>query len=127
MSKKNLGRILIVAVTLVVSVYVAALWLVPVLTVTVHNVGESPMFDLQIHVTGNSYQLGDLQSGAATSCDVQAAGESDVEISYRLKDGSTKSHKLDCYIESGYRGHIDSEFVDGQLRSVTHEIRLSLL
>ncbi len=127
MSKRVVGRILIVAASLVIAVYIAFLWLATGVSVTVRNGGELPLYGLTIQTTGNSYQLGDLPRGTEKGCQVQAKGESAVEITYQLEDGSTKCHKLDCYFESGYRGKIEAEVGNGQLISVTHEIWLPLL
>ncbi len=48
-------------------------------------------------------------------CTVNPTGESHVEISYRLPDGTTQRHAVDCYFESGYRGAVDAEIRDGEL------------
>ncbi len=57
----------------------------------------------------------------------KADGESHVEISYRLPDGTTHRNVVDCYFESSYRGTVDAEIQDGGLIQSSHQIRHSLL
>ena len=94
---------------------------------TVHNVGSSQLIDLQVHVTGKSYDLGDIASGALKKCKVNPTGESHVEISYRLPDGTPKRHSVDCYFESGYRGEVNTEINDRELIKTSDQIRISIL
>jgi hypothetical protein len=88
---------------------------------------NSPLVDLQVHVTGKSYDLGDIASGAMKECKVNPTSESHVEISYRLPDGTTPRHPFDCYFESGYLGAVDAEIRDGELSHSSNQIRFSLL
>lgn len=97
------------------------------MTVTVYNAENSPILDLQVHVTGKSYQLGDIASGVGRSVKVLPIGESHVEISYRLSDGTTKRHSVDCYFESAYRGTIDATIRDGELFHTSLQIVLPIL
>ena len=97
------------------------------LTVKVYNAGNSPILDLQVHVTGKSYQLGDIPSGAERNVKVSPMGESHVEVSYRLSDGTTKRHSVDCYFESAYRGTVEATIRDGELFHTSHQIVLSIL
>jgi hypothetical protein len=97
-------------------------WFAPGISVTIRNIGKSPLVDLQVHVTGNIYRLGDLKSGGATNCMVYPKGESHVEISYRDAAGVTQRHSIDCYIEPGYRGVLEAEIEDGELIKASLEL-----
>lgn len=105
----------------------AFLWFWPGVTVTVHNGGISPLVGLQVHVTGKSYDLGNITSGSTKKCKVSPTSESHVEISYQLPDGTTRRHTVDCYFESGYRGTVEAEIQDGELIHSSQRIQLSVL
>ncbi len=114
----------LIATTTCVAILIAAfLWLTPRVTVTVRNSGTTPLHDLQVHVTGQTYGLGDVAGGTLKKCTVRPTSESHVEISYRLTDGATKRHTVDCYIEPGYRGTVDAEIENGKLIRSSHQIR----
>ncbi len=104
-----------VTVTCLGLLLTAWLWFSPGVTVSVHNLGSSPLLDLQVHVTGNTCRLGEVPSGAVKKCTLRSTGESDVEISYTLSDGAAKRHTLDCYFESNSRGTVEAHFRDGEL------------
>ena len=118
---------LIALTTCIAILLTAFIWLAPGVTVTVRNSGAASLQDLHVHVTGRSYALGDLSSGAIKQCTVHSNGESHVEISYRQKDGTKIRHTVDCYLESGSRGTIDAEFQDGDLLYVSQNIRMALM
>ena len=120
-------RTLLAITTCVAILMVGFLWFGPGVTVTVYNAGNSPIQDLQVHVAGKSYQLGDISSGAERKVKVSPMGESHVEISYQLPDGTTKRHSVDCYFESAYRGTVNATIRDGELFHSSHQIVLSIL
>jgi hypothetical protein len=120
-------RTLIALTTCIAILVTAFVWLVPGVKVTVRNSGVATLQDLQVHVTGQSYALGDLASGAVKQCTVHSNGESHVEISYRLEDGTKIRHTVDCYLESGSRGTIHAEFQDGELLNVSQNINMALM
>lgn len=73
----------------------AFLWFSPGVTVIVRNEGNTPLVGLQVHVTGMSYDLGNLAIGSTKKCNVRPTSESHVEISYQLPDGTTQRHTVD--------------------------------
>lgn len=105
----------------------AFLWYSPGVTVTVRNEGISPLVDFQVHVTGKTYDLGNIASGSTQKCKVNPTGESHIELSYQLPDGTTQRHAVDCYFESGYRGAVEAEIQDGDLIHSSHQIQSSFL
>lgn len=113
--------------TCIAFLFAAFIWLAPGVTVTVHNSGDTTLHDLRVHVTGQTYGLGDASGGAIKKCTVRPRGDSHVEISYRLADGTLMRHSVDCYFESGDRGTVDAEIGDGRLISSSHQIRFLLL
>lgn len=120
-------RTLVATTTCAAIVLAGFVLLAPGVTVTVHDAGTSPLVDLQVHVTGKSYDLADIASGSMKKCRVNPTSESHVEISYRLPDGKTELHSVDCYFESGYRGTVDAEIRDGELIRSSQQIRPSFL
>ncbi len=116
-------RSLIALTTFVAVLFTAFIWLAPGVTVAVRNSGATSLHDFHVHVTGRTYELGDISSGAIKKCKVRPNGESHVEISYRLTDGTMRRHTVDCYFESGYRGTVDAEIGDGGLIRASHHIR----
>ena len=81
----------LIATTTCVAILIATfLWLIPRVTVTVRNSGTTPLHDLQVHVTGQTYGLGDVAGGTLKKCTVRPTSDSHVEISYCLTDGTTK-------------------------------------
>lgn len=116
-------RSLVALTTFVAILFTAFIWLAPGVTVTVRNSGLTSLHNLHVLVTGQTYELGDVSSGAIKKCTVRPTGESHVEISYRLTDGTMRGHTVDCYFESGYRGTIEAEIGDGGLIRASHHIR----
>ncbi|MEQ1831268.1 MAG: hypothetical protein ABL921_35305 [Pirellula sp.] len=111
------------------TIYVAILmsafrWLTADVTVTINNTSTSPLLDLQVHVTGQTYRLGDIASGSRLGCTVRPTSASHVEISYRISDGTTKRHSIDCYFEPGYRGTVVAEIENGELTRSSQRLRL---
>lgn len=76
------------------------------LTVTVTNVGSGTLKSVRVHVTGNSYSLGDLAPGQSASVRVAPKGESSLEVEFVTSDGVSKRLNAGGYFESGYRGEI---------------------
>ena len=119
-------RTILAITTCVAILTVGFLWFGPGVTVTIYNAGDSPIQDLQVHVASKSYQLSDISSGAERKVKVSPKGESHVEISYRLPDGTTKRHSVDCYFESAYLGTVNATIRDGELFHSSHQIVLSI-
>ena len=88
----------------------------PGVVVTVHNSGtETATNDVRVHVTGRTYRLGHLKNYATKVCTVRSEGESHVEITYTLSNGTEMHHVVDCYIEPGYRGRVEIDIENGTL------------
>lgn len=87
--------------------------------VIVRNVGSEPLHSVIVHVTGNSYQIGDIDVGATKKVKVVAQGESHVEIEH----GNQKRLVVDCYFESVYKGKIIVEVTSDQVVNVKQDIR----
>lgn len=120
-------RTLLAVTTCVAVLLTVFLWFGPGVTVKIYNAGNSQILDLQVHVTGRSYQLGDISSGAERNAKVRPKGESHVEISYRLLDGTTIRHSVACYFESTYRGTLNVTIRDGELFHTSDLIVLPVL
>ncbi|MFO0011158.1 MAG: hypothetical protein ACK553_00285 [Planctomycetota bacterium] len=123
MKARSLSGTLIATATFVALCLVLCIWFAQGVTVTVRNGGNSPLIDLQVHVTGRSYNLGNLESGAMKRCAVEPTSESHVEISYQLPDGTSRRHSIGGYLEPGYRGTVDAEIQDGEMVQSSHRIR----
>ena len=108
-------RSLLIATVLVAVLLALYLWFRQGVTVSIHNSGSMDIKDVVVHVTGQSYKIGDVSAGATKSCRVNPRGESDVKICYSLSDGSKRHHTIDCYIEPGYRRSILTEVKNGEL------------
>jgi len=74
--------------------------------VTIQNQGPGPLHEVVVHVTGDSYQVGDIGIGESRTVAVQSHGESHVEIESALEDGRrSPSGRLLFRIESLSRRH----------------------
>lgn len=113
--------------TTCVAILIAIDWFLLAVTVRIHNTGKVAMNDVQIHVSGQTYEIGNIQGLAVNSCRINPADESDVEISYVLPDGSSKRHNVDCYLESGSCGTIEVEIADGVMVKSSDKTRISIL
>ncbi len=61
--------------------------------VVLTNVSAQTMRSVTVHVSGKSYDIGDLMPGVPTSVEVRPEGDSHVELSF---DGNRRL-KIDCY------------------------------
>ena len=121
-SRWRLRAIVATAVTLGVTLLVASA--VPrKLTVTIVNEGPWRLDDAVVHVTGQSYPLGDLEAGAETTVTVAPTSESSVEIEFVDSSGNKKRLDAECYLEPGYRGSIAVRIASDELHGVEHRIR----
>lgn len=120
-------RAIIATMTCIAILLAAFVWSLRGVTVTVFNEGDSPLIAVKVHVTGKSYDLGDIAGGAIKKCTVSPVGESHIEISYNLTDGTTYRHSVDCYFESGYRATVDVDIREKELIQSSAQIRLSFL
>jgi hypothetical protein len=131
--KKQVSLRMLLAITTFIAIFLAAwLWFAPGVKITVYNVGDFPLLDLQVHVTGRSNDLGDIPSGAMKSCIVRPIGDSLVEISYRLPDGTTLRKSAKGFLNSaggfgaGYSGIMEYKIRDGELVHASFHLGASL-
>jgi hypothetical protein len=83
--------------------------------ISVENTGTMTLKSVVLHVTGASYQLGDISPGDSASTRVNPIGESHLEVEFVDADGQTQRLNAGGYFESGYRGAIRVEIKDGQI------------
>src|SRR5260370_25954403 len=76
--------------------------------VTVKNRGSEPLADVVVHVTGNSYQLGTLETGEARTVSVRPSSESHVELGFPRASGQRLRLNAGGYFQaSGYARSIE--------------------
>ena len=83
--------------------------------VTVENTGTTPLKSVVLHVTGASYDLGDIAPGESATARVNPTGESELEVELKDTDDQTQRLNAGGYFESGYRGSIRVQIKDGQI------------
>lgn len=83
--------------------------------VTIHNNDSQPLRSVVVHVTGASYNLGDIAPGASAQTAVHVTGESNLEVEFRDTNGQTQRLNAGGYFESGYRGTIQVTIKDGAI------------
>lgn len=105
------------------SVATAAAFWFSTLAVVVRNTGNTPLRDVVVHVTGNSYSLGDLDAGSQKRVLIEPTGDSHVELSVREVSGHTRRLTGDCYFEPGYHGTIRIDVSDGRINCRHHGYR----
>jgi hypothetical protein len=91
-------------------------------TVTVTNVSAQPLSRVVVHVTGESYPLGDIQAGEKRSVRVSPTGESHIEIEH-----SKGRLIVDTYFENGYRGKISVEVTEVEVKRVQDDVHVSVI
>ena len=91
---------------------------------TVENTGTSPLKSVVLHVTGASYDLGDIAPGESATARVNPTGESELEVDFKDTDGQTQRLNAGGYFESGYRGTIRVEIKDGVIDKNEQDIKL---
>ena len=91
--------------------------------VTVENTGASPLKSVVLHVTGASYDLGDIAPGESATARVSPTGESELEVEFKDTDDQTQRLNAGGYFESGYRGSIRVEIKDGVIDKNEQDIR----
>lgn len=91
--------------------------------VVVRNIGDAPMQDVVVHVTGNSYDLGTIGCGEQDRVKVRPSGESHVEISFLNSHGQQRRLVADCYFESRhYHGTITIDVSGDKLVGVQDSV-----
>ena len=87
---------------------------------TLKNAGADALRSVTVHVTGRSYELGDIPLGGAKTVKLSPTSESHIEV--RLATGRNLS--IDCYLEHGYRGRINATVTSTAVVAVTDEVRI---
>ena len=96
----------------------------PGIVVTIENTGTIPLKSVVLHVTGASYELGNIAPGASEKVRVRPTGESHLEIEFTDPDGQVKRLDAGGYFESGCRGTIQVSIKDGTSDKNEHDISL---
>ncbi len=105
----------------------AFLYLATGVRVEIKNLGPAAMRKVSVHVTGNSYSLGDIPAGASKTVRVNPQGESSVSIKQSNAKGQQGTLSVDCYFERGYSGKITIQVKNGKIQHVKNDIRLTRL
>jgi hypothetical protein len=95
--------------------------------VTVTNKGPAALAAVRVHVTGRSYDLGDIPPGGSRTVRVMPAGESHVEIEYLDAQGRPVRLNAGGYVEPGYRGELEIDVRGGVIEGVRGQPLPSLL
>jgi hypothetical protein len=123
---KRLWWLPAIPVGLVVAIVIAivAVQLRSGIKVTVENTGLNSMQASVLHVTGVSYNLGDIAPGAEATAQVNPTSESHLEIEFTDADGKTQRVNAGGFFEPGYRGAIRVEIKDGVIDKFEDDIKL---
>jgi hypothetical protein len=89
-------------------------------TVNVKNVGNEPMIAVVVHVSSNSYPVGNIVPGEMKSVVVKPHGETDVRLEQQGHDPLV----VDIYLESGYTGSVTAEITPTLVVNVRHDIQV---
>ncbi len=96
-------------------------------SVVVQNKGPERISDVMVHVTGNSYEIGEMEPGQSRKIRVTPKGESHVEITFL--DASHNQHRVvaECYFEERhYQGTIEVDIAGNKVSRVDEATELSL-
>lgn len=97
------------------------------IVVVVKNTDASTIRSVEVHVTGNSYDLGDIAPNTQKRVGVRPNSESHVEISFVDARNIKKRLVADCYFApSGYKGAMEIEIRHGEIVQQTDSIRLRM-
>ncbi len=123
---KRLWWLLAIPVGLVVAIVIAtvAVQLRSGIKVTVENTGLTSLQASVLHVTGVSYNLGDIAPGAEATARVNPTSESHLEIEFTDANGKTQRVNAGGFFEPGYRGAIRVEIKDGVIDKFEDDISL---
>ena len=114
-------RLTIVAISIGLIMIIVAVWILKDgVTVVIRNVGDDSMKSVIVHVTGNSYPIGDIDAGATKTVKVVTTGESDIVIEH----GNQGKLVVGAYFESSYRGKISIVVTSDHVVNVKNETRI---
>ena len=92
--------------------------------VAIQNTGSSPLKSVVLHVTGASYEVGDVAVGESVTMRVSPTSESHLEVEFTDSEGHVQRLNAGGYFESGYRGTIRVEIKDEQIDKFEEDIKL---
>ena len=92
--------------------------------VTIENTGTTTLESVVLHVTGASYNMGDIVPGASATARVSPTSESHLEIEFTDADGKVQRLDAGGYFEPGYRGTIRVSIKDGVIDKNEQDIKL---
>jgi hypothetical protein len=75
------------------------------------------MLDVEASLGGKLIRLGDIAPNDFASGRVVPIGDSDILIAFSDPAGNLQQLRLDIYITGGYRGRVDADIADGQVKS----------
>lgn len=119
MNKRLKLSIAVVFIVLVAVILIARI-LENGVTVVIRNVGDEPLQSVVVHVTGNSYPVGDIEAGVTRAVKVVTTGESDIFI----ENSNQEKLVVGVYFESGYRGKISIDVTSNEIVDVKNETRI---
>ena len=90
--------IIVVAALMIIGI----LWVRSGVIVSIHNVGTQLLRSATVHVSGNSYSIGDIAIGDTKKVEVYPKYDSHIEIEH----SDQRRIVVDCYMENGYKGTI---------------------
>lgn len=123
-NKKVRWLLVAIPVVLIALVGVVLFQFRPGIQVTIQNTGSTPMRSVVLHVTGNSYQLGDIPPGESATARVRPTSDSGLEIEFTDTDGKVQRLDAGGYFESGYRGTIRVSIKNGVIDENKQDFKL---
>ena len=122
-SRVHLCLKLVIVGVLLIAVSAIVVRITEPTTVTVENVDSVTLKCVTVHVTGNSYYLGDIGPGISTTVIVEALGESSVWITVLDEKGTQQRFEADIYFEGhDCRGNLDVELTGSGIRRFANGI-----
>ncbi len=89
------------------------------LRVRIENTGATTLRSVVVHVTGNSYPMGDLRPGSFMSLKVEPTGDSSLEIAFQDESGRLKRLSAGRYFGPGYLGTVRVEMDSDRILRAT--------
>ncbi len=118
------GLIAVTAFVLLILIAVVIIQFRPGIRVTIQNTGTTTLRSVVLHVTGATYNIGDIAPSESAAVRVRPTGESQLEIEITNADGQVQRLNAGGYFESGYRGTIRVSIKDGTIDENEPDIRL---
>jgi len=90
------------------------------IALTLKNVDTVALKAVDVHVTGTSYQVGELAPGTSKTINIRPVTDSHIELTFA---GGGRL-KINCYFSRGYRGKIAAGITAARVVSVDDQIKL---